>query len=192
MDPTRPETDRKRKAEDDVHEELSKRPLIDQEKETQDEQQTRTNDEQQPENETYYEATTENTVAAEDVNNKDEEYEPTAFVKKEEEEEYDPTSYSNEEPEVKEEEEAAPLETVVPFDRLIILHLEATCDENPTNPAAVQVTKENSEVIGTLLIEYFDLFRAHQLTFYLYICRAFFCCIKCFEYGSTSQATNLC
>lgn len=34
-----------------------------------------------------------------------------------------------------------PLETVVPFDRLIVLHLEATCDENPTNPAAVQVTK---------------------------------------------------
>ncbi|KAI8991753.1 hypothetical protein BDF20DRAFT_846228 [Mycotypha africana] len=40
-----------------------------------------------------------------------------------------------------------PFTSVVPFDRLIILHLEATCDENPTNPAAVQVTKENSEVI---------------------------------------------
>ncbi|KAI8993661.1 hypothetical protein BDB01DRAFT_337455 [Pilobolus umbonatus] len=39
------------------------------------------------------------------------------------------------------------LETIVPFDRLIVLHLEATCDENPTNPAAVQVTKENSEII---------------------------------------------
>jgi inhibitor of KinA sporulation pathway (predicted exonuclease) len=42
-----------------------------------------------------------------------------------------------------------PLVTNVPFDRLIVLHLEATCDENPTNPAAVQVTKENSEIIGT-------------------------------------------
>ena len=40
--------------------------------------------------------------------------------------------------------------TNIPFDRLIFFHLEATCDENPTNPAAVQVTKENSEVIGKL------------------------------------------
>ncbi|KAI9024350.1 hypothetical protein CLU79DRAFT_700432 [Phycomyces nitens] len=38
-------------------------------------------------------------------------------------------------------------ETNVPFKRLIILNVEATCDENPTNPAAIQVTKENSEII---------------------------------------------
>ncbi|KAI9262320.1 hypothetical protein BDA99DRAFT_547171 [Phascolomyces articulosus] len=31
--------------------------------------------------------------------------------------------------------------SVVPFDRLIVLHVEATCDENLTNPAAIQVTK---------------------------------------------------
>ncbi|KAI8381504.1 uncharacterized protein BYT42DRAFT_494108 [Radiomyces spectabilis] len=39
------------------------------------------------------------------------------------------------------------LETVIPFKRLILLNIEATCDENATNPAAVQVTKENSEAI---------------------------------------------
>ncbi|KAL0086169.1 hypothetical protein F4703DRAFT_1736736 [Phycomyces blakesleeanus] len=38
-------------------------------------------------------------------------------------------------------------ETSVPFKRLVILNVEATCDENQTNPAAVQVTKENSEII---------------------------------------------
>lgn len=79
-----------------------------------------------------------------------EEYEPVSFkteekeIKKEEEEEeeeaYEPTPLK--------EEPIVPLETMVPFDRLIVLHLEATCDENPTNPAAVQVTKENSEIIG--------------------------------------------
>ncbi|KAI9498440.1 hypothetical protein BDB00DRAFT_800301 [Zychaea mexicana] len=37
--------------------------------------------------------------------------------------------------------------SVVPFDRLIVFHVEATCDENLTNPAAIQVTKENSEII---------------------------------------------
>ncbi|KAI9312821.1 ribonuclease H-like domain-containing protein [Dichotomocladium elegans] len=37
--------------------------------------------------------------------------------------------------------------SIIPFDRLIVLHLEATCDENLTNPAAIQVTKENAEVI---------------------------------------------
>lgn len=41
-----------------------------------------------------------------------------------------------------------PVDTLIPFDRLIVLHVEATCDENTTNPAAVQVTKENSEIIG--------------------------------------------
>lgn len=29
----------------------------------------------------------------------------------------------------------------IPYDRLIVLDFEATCDENQTNPAAVQVTK---------------------------------------------------
>lgn len=101
----------------------------------------------------------------------EEEYEPTSFalaVKQEEkedekqekqeeqDEEYEPTAYvkqENYEP-VKEEEDATnlPVETVIPFDRLIVLHLEATCDENPTNPAAVQVTKENSEIIGNYTI----------------------------------------
>lgn len=33
------------------------------------------------------------------------------------------------------------VETLVPFKRLVVLHVEVTCDENPTNPAAVQVTK---------------------------------------------------
>ncbi|KAI7885726.1 hypothetical protein K492DRAFT_141290, partial [Lichtheimia hyalospora FSU 10163] len=37
--------------------------------------------------------------------------------------------------------------SIIPFDRLIVLNVEATCDENPTNPAAVQVTKENAEII---------------------------------------------
>lgn len=35
----------------------------------------------------------------------------------------------------------------MPFDRFIILNVEATCDFNPTNRAAVQVTKENAEII---------------------------------------------
>lgn len=65
----------------------------------------------------------------------DEEYEPTAYVKQEN---YEPVK----------EEDNLPVETIIPFDRLVVLHLEATCDENPTNPAAVQVTKENSEIIG--------------------------------------------
>ncbi|KAI7849621.1 hypothetical protein BDC45DRAFT_520023 [Circinella umbellata] len=42
--------------------------------------------------------------------------------------------------------------SVVPFDRLIILHVEATCDENLTNPAAIQVTKENSEIIDLVFV----------------------------------------
>ena len=54
-------------------------------------------------------------------------------------------------------EPPAPVDTVVPFDRLVVLHLEATCDENPTNPAAVQVTKENSEIIGKKQIRYLSL-----------------------------------
>lgn len=40
-----------------------------------------------------------------------------------------------------------PRKAVVPFDRFIILNVEATCDFNPTNRAAVQVTKENAETI---------------------------------------------
>lgn len=38
--------------------------------------------------------------------------------------------------------------TNIPYDRLIVLEFEATCDDNPSNPASVQVTKENSEIIG--------------------------------------------
>lgn len=116
----------KRKAEEEDYEESSKRPFIEEPSESKDQYET-------------------NVV-------KEEEYEPISFtadpkedseeekVKKEEEEEYEPKTIKEETP--------VPLETVVPFDRLIILHLEATCDENPTNPAAVQVTKENSEIIG--------------------------------------------
>ncbi|KAI9495658.1 hypothetical protein BDB00DRAFT_759802 [Zychaea mexicana] len=37
--------------------------------------------------------------------------------------------------------------STVPFNRLIVLNVSATCDENAANPSAVQVTKENSEVI---------------------------------------------
>ena len=41
------------------------------------------------------------------------------------------------------------VQTVVPFDRLIVLTVSATCDENSTSiPGSIQVTKENSEVIG--------------------------------------------
>jgi len=31
--------------------------------------------------------------------------------------------------------------TNIPYDRLIVLEFEATCDDNPNNPASVQVTK---------------------------------------------------
>ncbi|KAG2230190.1 hypothetical protein BDF21DRAFT_383649 [Thamnidium elegans] len=115
----------KRKAEEEDYEESSKRPFI-----------------EDPSESKEYNDT--NVV-------KGEEYEPISFtadpkedneeekMEKEEEEEYEPKPIKEETP--------VPLETVVPFDRLIILHLEATCDENPTNPAAVQVTKENSEII---------------------------------------------
>ncbi|KAI9281133.1 ribonuclease H-like domain-containing protein [Sporodiniella umbellata] len=48
---------------------------------------------------------------------------------------------------VKRQDSPPPADTLVPFDRLIVLHVEATCDENMTNPAAVQVTKESSEII---------------------------------------------
>lgn len=41
------------------------------------------------------------------------------------------------------------VKTVVPFDRLIVLTVSATCDENSASiPGSMQVTKENSEVIG--------------------------------------------
>ncbi|KAI9478069.1 MAG: ribonuclease H-like domain-containing protein [Benjaminiella poitrasii] len=76
---------------------------------------------------------------------------PDSELKPEEEQtktEHDVDAKPEVKPEVKSENKTeTPLTTVVPFDRLIILHLEATCDENPTNPAAVQVTKENSEII---------------------------------------------
>lgn len=114
----------KRKAEDDVNEEPHKRPL--------------------KEESTEYALSHEPEEAQTSV--KIEEYEPTSYEQEplhqdeEEEEAYEPTPIK--------EEPVVPLETVVPFDRLIVLHLEATCDENPTNPAAIQVTKENSEIIG--------------------------------------------
>ncbi|KAG0184457.1 hypothetical protein DFQ28_011093 [Apophysomyces sp. BC1034] len=47
----------------------------------------------------------------------------------------------------------APLETNVPFKRLIILNVEATCDENPTNPASVQVTKLSFVVVDASNME---------------------------------------
>lgn len=62
------------------------------------------------------------------------------------------------------------ISTNIPFDRLILLHLEATCDENPTNPAAVQVTKEKSEIIGNFLKK--NLICNCFLTLYY---RAYFC-----------------
>ncbi|KAF7722456.1 hypothetical protein EC973_003121 [Apophysomyces ossiformis] len=46
-----------------------------------------------------------------------------------------------------------PLETNVPFKRLIILNVEATCDENPTNPASVQVTKLSFVVVNASNME---------------------------------------
>ncbi|CAO3589528.1 unnamed protein product [Absidia cylindrospora] len=39
------------------------------------------------------------------------------------------------------------VDTLVPYQRLVLVNVEVTCDENPTNPAAVQVTKENAEII---------------------------------------------
>lgn len=121
----------KRKAEEEDYEEPSKRPFI---------------QEPSEENESYEANEPYGGIVLK------EEYEPISFtadpkenteeedMEREKEEEYDPKPIKEETP--------LPLETVVPFDRLIILHLEATCDENPTNPAAVQVTKENSEIIG--------------------------------------------
>jgi hypothetical protein len=60
--------------------------------------------------------------------------EPTEDKEKEQEEK----EYSRNEP------------TNIPYDRLIVLEFEATCDDNPSNPASVQVTKENSEIIGNV------------------------------------------
>ncbi|KAI8372227.1 hypothetical protein EDC96DRAFT_500346 [Choanephora cucurbitarum] len=59
--------------------------------------------------------------------------------------------------------------TNIPFDRLIFFHLEATCDENPTNPAAVQVTKENSEVIemSFVVVDGASLEVLHQQSIYV-------------------------
>lgn len=166
MDPTRAETDRKRKAEDDTLEETSaKRPLLDQEEK---QQQVEEHTNAEHENDTYYEASDDanNTVQKEP---KVEEYDPTAAVVNNEQEdkqqeEYDPTSSIKQEQEAKvevkgEEVAAIPLETVVPYDRLIIIHVEATCDENPMNPAAVQVTKENSEIIGKYTYTFIKLWQ---------------------------------
>jgi hypothetical protein len=167
MDTTlRPE---KRKLDDDSLEGPSKRPNVD-------------------EQEVFYEA-----PAA-----LDEEYEPTSFTtevkteqeeqeklgqeqEQEEEEEYEPTAFIKEE--VAETTRADNVETIVPFDRLIVLHLEATCDENPTNPAAVQVTKENSEIIGKK-IKYIYMNTCHLI--HLFFVRAFFCRVELFQYGDSS------
>lgn len=127
---SRPE---KRKAEEEDYEESSKKPFI----------------EDSSALDQFYEA---NNISL-DVK-AEEEYVPVSYSidskgddETEQKEERDLREETEEYEPVK-EETPAPLETVVPFDRLIILHLEATCDENPTNPAAVQVTKENSEIIG--------------------------------------------
>lgn len=38
------------------------------------------------------------------------------------------------------------VETIVPYQCLVLINVEVTCDENPTNPAAVQVTKVMKEM----------------------------------------------
>lgn len=43
--------------------------------------------------------------------------------------------------EVDEQEYSRQDPTNIPYDRLIVLEFEATCDDNPSNPASVQVTK---------------------------------------------------
>lgn len=54
-------------------------------------------------------------------------------------------------------EPAPEVRTVIPYSRLVILNLEVTCDENATNPAAVQVTKvllKNNTVLINIMIYY--------------------------------------
>lgn len=155
------ETERKRKAEDqeEPHQEEtpSKRPLLESDFALKNDDQVKQEEqqpvEQQSSEEPFYDAIPEA---------REEQQDNSVSENKEEEEDQkeEAASSGNKdqvEPETKvepfvdvkaEPAPTAPLETVVPFDRLILIHLEATCDENPTNPAAVQVTKENSEIIG--------------------------------------------
>ncbi|KAG2185128.1 hypothetical protein INT44_001918 [Umbelopsis vinacea] len=58
-----------------------------------------------------------------------------------------PTEESKDDKEEEQEEFSRKEPTNIPYDRLIVLEFEATCDDNPSNPASVQVTKENSEII---------------------------------------------
>ncbi|KAI7903308.1 uncharacterized protein BX663DRAFT_551599 [Cokeromyces recurvatus] len=116
------EGDRKRKAEDSTEIKQEETPL------------------KKPLLETTTITTT--TTATATPNDQNENKDVADEIKKEEQQEL---KVESTEQTVKKSENA--LTTVVPFDRLIILHIEATCDENLTNPAAVQVTKENSEII---------------------------------------------
>lgn len=143
MDPLA-DIDRKRKAESDQDEHQgtpSKRPFVE----------STENEEQKPAvvestDEPFYDANNAEATEITEPNTKNEE----PKIKIETSEEEQPQQDTKAEPVGTAETAAAspPLVTNVPFDRLIVLHLEATCDENPTNPAAVQVTKENSEIIG--------------------------------------------
>jgi hypothetical protein len=44
--------------------------------------------------------------------------------------------------------DCASVETIVPYPYLVLINMEVTCDENPTNPAAVQVSKVMKERDG--------------------------------------------
>lgn len=117
--------DRKRKAEEDLYEDVAYKKI----------QLENINSEKEEEKE-----------ADNGVKEQKEELEHDAVAKPEE-----GTDTTKEEPTatvVTKRNSPPPADTIIPFDRLIVLHVEATCDENPTNPAAVQVTKENSEIIG--------------------------------------------
>lgn len=155
MDP-RMEVDRKRKAEDEEQqyqeETPSKRLLLDTDFISNESVENaaelkKENIEPQNAEEPYYDAITESKeeTAQTPVDPIEDDQKDPDSTK-----ENDDTESTTEQSAIKTEAAAptAPLDTLVPFDRLILLHLEATCDENPTNPAAVQVTKENSEIIG--------------------------------------------
>ena len=66
--------------------------------------------------------------------------------------------------EVEEKEFSRQEPTHIPYDRLIVLEFEATCDDNPNNPASVQVTK----VLGIPLLNLPDSmpFFIDQLAFF--------------------------
>ncbi|KAI9269007.1 hypothetical protein BDA99DRAFT_557780 [Phascolomyces articulosus] len=159
--------DRKRKADDledsTDREDQSKKQQLD------DQQEQSTNDEtkmQENTNEQQVEDTT-TSLPAVSVEGNNEEKENSeqqqndAEQQPEQQESMEPQPQSTEEAK---EQQAAPVvpvttattattttkpavDSVVPFNRLIVLNVSATCDENIANPSAVQVTKENSEVI---------------------------------------------